>query len=92
MCQLTHRALRRRSIRSRRLYPSRGSCTSVYVGPLTQAQASGRRINVFLGRGKLMQSLSFDDVPGSQTARLKGVSSVALGTEAPGSDNLMVCF
>ncbi|WFD18130.1 regulator of (H+)-ATPase in vacuolar membrane [Malassezia caprae] len=54
------------------------------------AQASGRRVNVFLGRGKLMQSLSFDDVPGSQHARLKGVSSVALGLEAPGSNNLLL--
>lgn len=47
---------------------------------------------MFFGRSHLMQSLSFDDVPGGKAAVLKGVSSVALGTEAPGSENLMVCF
>lgn len=67
----------------------------VYISvrrPLMQAQANGRRINVFLGRSRMMQCVSFDDVPGS-AGRLRSatVSSVALGTDAPNSDNILVC-
>lgn len=59
-------------------------------GVYIYAQASGRRINVFRDRSQLMQSLSFDDVPGGQSAVLKGVSSVAISTDAPGSDHLLL--
>ncbi|KAL4400179.1 regulator of (H+)-ATPase in vacuolar membrane [Malassezia pachydermatis] len=54
------------------------------------AQASGRRINVFSRRNNLMQCLSFDDVPGSRTAHIKGVSGLSLGFESPTSDNVLL--
>lgn len=63
----------------------------MYVRVLTQAQASGRRINVFLGRARVMQCLSFDDVPGS-AGRLHttALSSLALGMESAESDTVLV--
>ena len=54
------------------------------------AQASGRRVNVFMDRSQLMQSLSFDDVRGAKNVVLKGISSVALSKDAPDSDSLLL--
>lgn len=54
------------------------------------AQASGRRINVFMDRSQFMQSLSFDDVRGGRNVVLKGISSVSLSKDAPDSDSLIL--
>ncbi|WFD05059.1 regulator of (H+)-ATPase in vacuolar membrane [Malassezia vespertilionis] len=56
-----------------------------------RAQASGRQVNVLLGRGEEIQCLLFDRVPGTrdllQHARVR---SVALGTDAHHSDTILL--